>query len=106
MDEGGNMNTYWIYDNGHAKKIFATSLDDARAQLIKKYEKVAYELTSFKIATGKNDVSLGVLRYDPVLGWKWVTIEKKHAVVLRYGSVYLVKKNGSLGKKLGNAYKV
>ena len=100
------MNTYWIHDGWAPYRMTANSLDDVRGKLIKKYGDVAYALTSFKIATGKNDVSLGELRFDPALGWKWVTIEKKHAVVLRYGAVYLVKKNGSLGKKLGNAYKV
>lgn len=86
--------------------MMAESLDEVRADLMRKYGKVAYDLTSIKINTGRNDASLGELRYDPVLGWKWVTIERKHRIVLRYMAVYLVKKDGSLGKKLGDAYKV
>ena len=100
------MNTYWIYEGWNTHRMMAESLDEVRADLMRKYEKVAYDLTSIKIATGRNDVSLGELRFDPALGWKWITIEKKHRIVLRYGAVYLVKKNGSLGKKLGDAYKV
>lgn len=100
------MMEYWIYDNFRPYKAKAKSLDNLRAMLMKKYGSVAYELTSFKISTGKNDVSLGELRYDPKLGWKWVAIERAHRIVLRHTNVYLMNKDGSLGKKLGNAYKV
>lgn len=100
------MMEYWVYDRGIPRKVKAKSLDNLRAMLMKKYGSVAYDLTSFKIATGKNDASLGELRYDPRLGWKWVAIERAHKIVLRYTNVYLVNKDGSLGKKLGNAYRV
>lgn len=100
------MMEYWIYDHFRPYKAKAKSLDNLRAMLMKKYGSVAYELTSFKIATGKNDASLGELRYDPKLGWKWTAIERAHSIVLRYTNVYLVNKDGTLGKKLGNAYKV
>lgn len=101
------MKEYYVYDKERRPYIYkAESLDNLRANLMKKYSKVAYELTSFKIATRKNDASLGELRYDLVLGWKWVSIERAHKVILRYTNVYLVNKDGSLGKKLGNAYRV
>lgn len=99
------MYEYIIYTGYRPMKVKAKSLDNLRADLMKKYTKVANELTSFKIAT-KNDTSLGEMRYDPFYGWKWVAIERSHKIVLRYTNVYLVNKDGSLGKKLGNAYRV
>lgn len=100
------MTEYWIYDRIINKRITAKSLNDARAKVMKSYGKTADELTSVKIATGKNDCSLGELRYDPFYGWKWVAIERAHKTILRYTSAYLVNKDGSLGKKLGNAYRI
>lgn len=100
------MAEYWVYDRFTNERITAKSLDDARAKIMKRYGKTANELTTVKIATGKNDCSLGELRYVPFYGWRWVAIERAHRIVLRYTSAYLVNKDGSLGKKLGNAYRI
>lgn len=99
------MTEYIVYDGWRPIKMTGKSISDIRSKLMKKYSDVAYELMSFKIAT-KNDSSLGELRYDPKFKWKWVVIERKHAIILRHTNVYLVNKDGTLGKKLGNAYRV
>ena len=91
----------------------ARSIDEVRGRLIKKYK--IGSLDSYLIkANGKY---IGVLRGDLSDDGTlyWTTFEakarssiapKRGIMYRRYQNTYLVNKDGTLGIKIGNAYKV
>ena len=94
------MRTYTIHDSWGSHRMVAKSLNEVRAHLIKEFGNIAWaDKIRWFIATG-NNVGLGELRYDRKTAWTWVKKKNISSPALKNGPVYLVKKDGSLDKKI------